>query len=87
MQGYKFNIFYPDLIDKSKAPTYRVLPDPSGDDSTKLLLFSAGAPYEDVAFRIVSKDWDRGPRKGFKNVFDRGILQLYFNFKRTPYKR
>jgi hypothetical protein len=24
VQGYKFNIFYPDLIDKSKAPTYKV---------------------------------------------------------------
>jgi hypothetical protein len=22
--GYKFNIFYPDLIDKAKAPTYHV---------------------------------------------------------------
>ena len=87
VQGYKFNIFYPDLLDVTKAPTYKVLPDPSGDDSTALLLFQAGAPYEDVAFRIVNKDWDRGPRKGFKNVFDRGILQLYFNFKRTPYRR
>jgi hypothetical protein len=24
VQGYKFNIFYPDLIDKTKAPTYKV---------------------------------------------------------------
>src|SRR4051794_25244586 len=24
VQGYKFNIFYPDLIDKTKAPTYRI---------------------------------------------------------------
>jgi hypothetical protein len=87
VQGYKFNIFYPDLIDKSKAPSYKVLKDPTGDDSTALLMFTAAAPYEDVAFRIVNKDWDRGPRKGFKNVFDRGILQLYFNFKRTPYRR
>lgn len=23
VQGYKFNIFYPDLLDRSKAPTYR----------------------------------------------------------------
>lgn len=23
VQGYKFNIFYPDLLDKSVAPTYR----------------------------------------------------------------
>ena len=87
VQGYKFNVFYPDLIDKSKAPTYKILPDPSGDDSTVILQFSAGPPYEDVAFRIVNKEWDRGPKKGFKNVFDRCMLQLYFSFKRTPYKR
>ena len=24
VQGYKFNIFYPDLIDKKKAPEYKV---------------------------------------------------------------
>jgi hypothetical protein len=87
VQGYKFNIFYPDLIDKSKAPTYKILPDPTGDDSTVILQFCAGAPYEDIAFRIVNKEWDRGPKKGFKNVFDRSMLQLYFSFKRTPYKR
>ena len=87
VQGYKFNIFYPDLIDKARAPTYKVLPDPSGDDATAMLVFMAGPPYEDVAFRIVNKEWDRGHNKGFKNVFDRDILQLYFNFKRTPYKR
>lgn len=87
VQGYKFNIFYPDLVDPMSAPTYKLLDDPSGDDTTKVLLFSAGAPYEDIAFRIVNKEWDRGPKKGFKSVFDRGMLQLYFNFKRTPYKR
>jgi hypothetical protein len=24
VQGYKFNVFYPDLIDKTKAPTYKI---------------------------------------------------------------
>jgi len=24
VQGYKFNIFYPDLVDKSKAQTYNI---------------------------------------------------------------
>ncbi|XP_006459926.1 hypothetical protein AGABI2DRAFT_191710, partial [Agaricus bisporus var. bisporus H97] len=28
VQGYKFNIFYPDLIDKSKAPTYKIIKEP-----------------------------------------------------------
>lgn len=47
VQGYKFNIFYPDLIDKQKAPTYHVDRDPtSADGSTCLLRFRAGPPYE-----------------------------------------
>eukprot|EP00892_Ulva_mutabilis_P006653 jgi/Ulvmu1/435/UM001_0442.1 len=87
VQGYKFNIFYPDLVDKAQGPSYKVLPDPSGDDSTAILKFTAGPPYEDIAFRIVNKEWDRAPKKGFKNVFDRGMLQLYFNFRRISYRR
>ncbi|KAF7355076.1 hypothetical protein MSAN_01423100 [Mycena sanguinolenta] len=51
VQGYKFNIFYPDLIDKTKAPTYKIVKE-EGNDDTVLLHFSAGPPYEDIAFRI-----------------------------------
>ncbi|KAG6838006.1 hypothetical protein H0H93_008400 [Arthromyces matolae] len=57
VQGYKFNIFYPDLIDKSKAPTYKIVKEP-GNDETVLLHFSAGPPYEDIAFRIVDREWE-----------------------------
>ncbi|KAH9482412.1 Cactin [Psilocybe cubensis] len=57
VQGYKFNIFYPDLIDKSKAPTYKIVKEP-GNDETVLLHFSAGPPYEDIAFRIVNREWE-----------------------------
>ena len=53
----KFNIFYPDLIDKSKAPTYKIVKEP-GNDETVLLHFSAGPPYEDIAFRIVNREWE-----------------------------
>ena len=45
VQGYKFNIFYPDLIDKSKAPTYRIEREP-GNNDTVLIRFIAGPPYE-----------------------------------------
>ena len=41
VQGYKFNIFYPDLIDKSKAPTFKLEGDSSPD--TKILRFGEGA--------------------------------------------
>lgn len=88
VQGYKFNLFFPDLINKAVAPTYQMMPDPEcKDGSTKLIVFSAGAPYEDVAFRIVNKDWEFGNKLGFKNVFERDVLHLYFNFKRNPYRR
>ncbi|KIZ03082.1 Uncharacterized protein C19orf29 [Monoraphidium neglectum] len=87
VQGYKFNIFYPDLIDKKTAPSYRVDPDPSGGKDTCILVFTAGAPYEDIAFRIVNKEWETTHRRGFKCTYDRGILHLYFNFKRARYRR
>ena len=85
VQGYKFNIFYPDLIDKSKAPTYSVEPSDSADFA--VLRFHAGPPYEDIAFKIVNKEWAAGRRRGFKCVFERGQLQLHFSLKRFFYRR
>lgn len=88
VQGYKFNIFYPDLMDKCLAPSYALEKDPqSKDGSTCNLRFKAGPPYEDIAFRIVNKDWEYSHKKGFKCTFERGILHLYFNFKRQRYRR
>ncbi|KAJ2317513.1 major facilitator super transporter protein [Coemansia sp. RSA 2704] len=81
VQGYKFNIFYPDLIDRTSAPTYRIEKDPESDE-TSILRFVAGPPYEDVAFRIVNREWEYNRRRGFRNTFDRGVLQLHFRFKR-----
>jgi hypothetical protein len=92
VQGYKFNIFYPDLMyvssvrdresseltqddsDKSKAPTYymKAIPD---DPDTTMIVFTAGPPYEDIAFRIVRRPWEYSHRKGFRSMFDRGVLQ------------
>lgn len=85
VQGYKFNIFYPDLIDKTKAPTYYL--EKGGDAETVILRFHAGPPYEDVAFKIVNREWNVSHKFGFRVVFDRGVLQLYFNFKRWRYRR
>jgi hypothetical protein len=86
VQGYKFNIFYPDLVDKTKAPTYFIERDGS-DGETCLIRFHAGPPYEDIAFRIVNKEWGYSHKKGFKCTFERGILHVYFNFKRYRYRR
>lgn len=88
VQGYKFNIFYPDLIDPGKAPSYKVEEDPESDDGTTCIVrFSAGPPYEDIAFRVANKNWELNPKRGFKCVFERGILHLYFNYKRQFYRR
>nr|GLL49045.1 cactin [Ipomoea trifida] len=86
VQGYKFNIFYPDLVDRSKSPTYVIEKDGDSVD-TCIIKFHAGPPYEDIAFRIVNREWEYSHKKGFKCIFDRGILHLYFNFKRNRYRR
>uniref|UniRef100_A0A1I8F574 Splicing factor Cactin n=1 Tax=Macrostomum lignano TaxID=282301 RepID=A0A1I8F574_9PLAT len=68
VQGYKFNIFYPDLLDKSKAPSYST--EPCKDDPQfAILRFTAGPPYEDVAFKIVRNEWDTSFRHGFRCQF------------------
>ncbi|KAK3397450.1 mid region of cactin-domain-containing protein [Sordaria brevicollis] len=99
VQGYKFNIFYPDLIDKTKAPTFKIIREggrrrgesfaPAGKEDTCLIRFVAGPPYEDIAFRIVDREWDYSAKKerGFKSSFDKGILQLHFQFKKIYYRK
>ena len=83
VQGYRFNVFYPDLVDKTKAPTYRIQREngrkrgqsfaPAGEDDTCLIRFIAGPPYEDIAFRIVDREWDYSAKRerGFKSTFDK----------------
>ncbi|KAL8941929.1 MAG: hypothetical protein Q9216_001957 [Gyalolechia sp. 2 TL-2023] len=99
VQGYKFNIFYPDLIDKTRAPTYRIEREngrrrgqsfaPAGEEDTCLIRFISGPPYEDLAFRIVDKEWDYSAKRerGFRSSFDKGILQLHFQFKKVYYRK
>ncbi|KAF2151657.1 hypothetical protein K461DRAFT_286648 [Myriangium duriaei CBS 260.36] len=99
VQGYRFNIFYPDLIDNTKAPTYRIEREngrrkgqtfaPAGEDDTCVIRFIAGAPYQDLAFRIVDREWDYSAKRdrGFKSSFDKGILQLHFQFKKIFYRK
>ena len=111
-------IFYPDLIDKTQAPSFKIMPDPaSADASTCIIRFHAGPPYEvrrawglrwggaaadepaapchrtllrarqDLAFRIVNREWEQSHRRGFRCTFDRGILYLHFRFKRYRYRK
>jgi hypothetical protein len=95
VQGYKFNILYPDLLDKTRAPTYKIereggrrrgeVTAKAGEDDTCIIRFVAGAPYEDIAFKIVDREWDYSAKRerGFRSSFDKGILQLHFQFKKV----
>jgi hypothetical protein len=85
VQGYKFTVFYPDLIDKSKTPSFKL--EPAASQEFVIIRFKAGPPYEDIAIKIVNKEWDTGRLSGYRCVYDRGILQLFFNFKRARYRK
>eukprot|EP00039_Didymoeca_costata_P030511 m.29952 g.29952 ORF g.29952 m.29952 type:complete len:623 (+) comp8155_c0_seq1:61-1929(+) len=86
VQGYKFNIFYPDLVDKSKTPGFTVTPVPN-EPGFCLLKFQAGPPYEDIAFKIVDQPWEYAYKKGFRSQYSHNILQLWFQFRRERYRR
>jgi hypothetical protein len=85
VQGYKFNIFYPDLIDPTKTPQFHL--EPADSDEFCIIRFRAGPPYEDVAFKIINREWNKSRKQGFKSTFERGVLSLYFNFTTHWYRR
>jgi hypothetical protein len=100
INGYAFHIFYPDLIDKTKAPTYKIEREegrkkgqssaPAGEEDTCIIKFIAGPPYETIAFRIIDRDWDYSAKyeRGFKSTFESpGILTLNFSFKKIYYRK
>lgn len=87
VQGYKFNIFYPDLIDKTKTPQYILTPCDEDDKDFAILRFRAGPPYEDIAFKIVNREWEYSYKRGFRCQFHNNIFQLWFHFKRFRYRR
>jgi len=85
VQGYKFNIFYPDLIDKTTTPRY-VLETTDSPDFC-IIRFTCGPPYEVIAFKIINRQWNKSRKHGFRCSFDRGVLSLYFNFAGHWYRR
>ncbi|KAH0947869.1 hypothetical protein HN011_009343 [Eciton burchellii] len=86
VQGYKFNIFYPDLIDKNSTPEYFLTPCADNKDFA-ILRCHAGPPYEDIAFKIVNREWEYSYKRGFRCQFQNNIFQLWFHFKRYRYRR
>ncbi|KAG5178455.1 cactus-binding C-terminus of cactin protein-domain-containing protein [Tribonema minus] len=85
VQGYKFNVFYPDLLDRSVTPQFKL--EPSDHPDMAIIRFTAGPPYEDIAFKIVNREWEYARKRGFRCVFERGVLSLFFNFKRHRYRK
>ncbi|CAG2105471.1 unnamed protein product [Medioppia subpectinata] len=86
VQGYKFNIFYPDLINKGQSPTFKITACPENRDFA-FIRFSSGPPYEDICFKIVNREWNYSYKSGFRSQFHNNILQLWFHFKRYRYRR
>ncbi|XP_062516489.1 splicing factor Cactin-like [Corticium candelabrum] len=86
VQGYKFNIFYPDLINKKDTPQFFLDGYPGSEDFL-ILRFHAGPPYEDIAFKVVNREWDYSHQHGFRCQYSQGIFQLWYRFKRYRYRR
>lgn len=83
--GYKFNIFYPGLIDKTSVPTFKLTPMQSKE--FVIISFIAGPPYAKISFQIVNGQWDMANRKNFKCLFDKNVLHLYFDFVKQRHFR
>ena len=62
-----------------RVRAFSILADGSQHGETCILRFHAGPPYEDIAFKIVNKEWEYAPKRGFRCSFERGILHLYIN--------
>ncbi|EDQ86710.1 uncharacterized protein MONBRDRAFT_28043 [Monosiga brevicollis MX1] len=87
VQGYKFNIFYPDLVDPTHTPTYKIKP-LKNEPGFALIVFTSGPPYQDIAFKIVDKRWAMGRFSGYRCRFTpNNIFELYFRFKKERYRR
>ncbi|KAK6438446.1 hypothetical protein LTR95_005362 [Oleoguttula sp. CCFEE 5521] len=99
VQGYRFNIFYPDLPPGAPTPTYKIEREDgrrrgevraeAGEEDMCTIRFVGGEPYLDVAWRIVDREWDFSAKRerGFRSSFDKGVLQVWFLFKRVYYRK
>jgi hypothetical protein len=85
VQGYKFNVFYPDLLDPSTTPRYTM--EAADTPAFCILRFHGGPPYEDIAFKIVNREWLTGKKSGYICSFERGVFKLFFNLKTHLYRR
>jgi hypothetical protein len=93
VRGYKFRVFYPELHDKLKAPTFAIDADlvPRGETPPDprykytAIVFEAGHPYLPIAFRIIDKQWDTYRNDGYVSTFHNGVFTFQFAFKASLY--
>lgn len=90
VQWYEFILYYPLIVNRVKSPEklFRVEYTEKGQSDTHaILVFSAGAPYADVAYRIVNEVWDKR-QGGIRCTFDdKGKLRLFFRLASTNFRR
>ena len=79
--GYRFQIFYPELIDDKRTPSWQILPCKDNFEIC-ILKFEAGPPHEDIAFKIVKR-----PYRIVRNQLQKSTLQLWFRYKPYRYRR
>lgn len=86
VQGYWFEIQYPDLENSATVPSYKIIRQPEfGEDC--VIQFRAPSIYKDLCFKIVDKPWDKNARHaGYVSKFEEGILRVNFKFKRQTYR-
>lgn len=75
MQGYKFNIFYADLVDKIQTPRYDVVPDRINGEKC-IIKFHAEPPYEDAVRWL-------DPEEYFGMYFESGLITHTLVFQMT----
>ncbi|KAM0682840.1 hypothetical protein MDAP_002076 [Mitosporidium daphniae] len=102
VQGYKFIIFYPRLLEMPSGlvPSYE-LADATGKEilsdlephifpSTKpaeIITFTSPPPYVNISFKIIKDVWECSHRRDFKCYYEKGLLFLEFHFKRNSFRR
>jgi hypothetical protein len=82
---FPIKIFYADLLDPTQTPTFTLTR--CEDPDFAIVRFRAGPPYEDIAFKIVNREWEVSYKHGYKCQFQGGVFQLWFFFKRYRYRR
>eukprot|EP01029_Cantina_marsupialis_P031298 TRINITY_DN8955_c0_g1_i1.p1 TRINITY_DN8955_c0_g1~~TRINITY_DN8955_c0_g1_i1.p1 ORF type:complete len:620 (-),score=199.27 TRINITY_DN8955_c0_g1_i1:277-2136(-) len=85
IQGYKFHVFYKHLQDPLTPPRYIL--EASDEEDFCMIRFTAGPPYKDIAFKIKNQEWNKGRRSAYRSLFERGVLELNFDFKRLRYRK